>query len=156
MVILMPIMDVSYPDGALSEPDKKKLADWFSRRVISWAGWDGSKSSDSADAIAWATFSPYSQSDCYVGGRKTTRKLFRVAITTPKGAAGADLKLKVIGEVDAMFDSLVEGGLAAGDHRVWTTFVDLEEGDWGSQGKAVTLRGLIEQIAASARSTAPA
>jgi phenylpyruvate tautomerase PptA (4-oxalocrotonate tautomerase family) len=152
----MPIMDVSYPDGALSEADKGKLADWFSRRVISWGGWDSSKNSDSADAIAWATFSPYSQSDCYVGGRKTSRKLFRVAITTPKGAASPDLKRKVIAEIDAMFDSLVEGGLVAGDHRVWTTFVDLEEGDWGSQGQVVTLRGLIEQIAAFARSPAPA
>jgi phenylpyruvate tautomerase PptA (4-oxalocrotonate tautomerase family) len=152
----MPIMDVSCPEGSLPESAKAKLADWFSRRVISWAGWDSSKGSDSADAISWVIFSTHSQADCFVGGKKSDRKLFRVAITTPKGAASPELKRAVIAEVEAMFESLVPGGVAGGDHRVWTTFVDLTEGDWGSQGEVVTLRGLVEKIAASAKAAQPA
>jgi len=147
----MPVIDVSYPKSTFTVNDKQKIAMWFSDKVINWEGWSDDNTTKKADTIAWSTFNEHNQDDIFVGGEPTNRKLIRVSITTPAGAVSDKLKKIIIEEVDELIMSLLSNGDAIEcQDRVWVTFIDLREGDWGSEGKIVTLDNLIQLISGNA------
>ena len=140
----MPMIELTYPKGALSTEAREKVLEDLATRLLAA---ERAPDTEFFRSITWVYANEIDPEALAVGGRPGGEPRFRVQVTVPEGALSDRRK----GELVAAVDSAVSeaAGLGEGDGlRVWTLIRDVPEGNWGAAGEQVRYQQLVEAAAA--------
>lgn len=135
----MPMIDVTLPQGALTEDAKAELVERLTTALIHG---EGAPDNDYVRAIAWCFLDERPAGAVNVGGRAIDRPLYRVVVTVPEGAPGVAGPL-MLGNRNRMVRTMTEQVLAAEGTeytdaeaaRVWVQIREIQDGYWGATGE---------------------
>lgn len=136
----MPMIDVTYPRGAISADAREKLLDELATRLLAA---ERAPDTEFFRSITWVYASELDPEALNVGGRPGGEPRFRVQVTVPEGALSDRRKGELVA---AVHEAVTEAaGLSEEDGlRVWTLIRDVPEGNWGAGGQQVRYQQLVE------------
>lgn len=135
----MPMIDLTLPQGALSEDAKAKVVEQLTTSLIRF---EGAPDNEYVRAIAWCFLDERPAGAIHVGGRAPGRPVYRLVLTVPEGAPGVSGPL-LLGNRDLMVRTMTEHVLAAEGTpyseaeaaRVWVQIREIRDGYWGAMGE---------------------
>jgi phenylpyruvate tautomerase PptA (4-oxalocrotonate tautomerase family) len=137
----MPMLEVTYPKGALSSEAREGLLEELATRLLRA---ERAPDTEFFRSITWVYANEIDPESLAVGGRRDdTAPRFRVEVTIPEGALSDRRK----GELVAAVNEAVSEAAGLGDEdglRVWTLIHDVPEGNWGAAGQQVRYQQLVE------------
>jgi phenylpyruvate tautomerase PptA (4-oxalocrotonate tautomerase family) len=149
----MPMIDLTYPKGSISEDARAELLEELATKLLAA---EKAPDTDFFRSITWVYANEVDPESLAVGGRPGGEPRFRVQITVPEGAL-SDRRKGIL--VDAVNQAVLKAaGLPESEGlRVWTLIRDVPDGNWGAAGQQVRYQQLVEYAAAEReRAGAPA
>jgi phenylpyruvate tautomerase PptA (4-oxalocrotonate tautomerase family) len=140
----MPMIEFTYPRGALSAEGREQLLEELATRLLKA---ERAPDTEFFRSITWVYANEIDPDAIAVGGRPGGEPRFRVQVTVPEGALSDRRKGEL---VDAVNSAVLEAaGLSEGDGlRVWTIIRDVPDGNWGAAGQQVRYKQLVEMAKA--------
>jgi phenylpyruvate tautomerase PptA (4-oxalocrotonate tautomerase family) len=137
----MPMIELTYPQGALDAEAKETLVDELATKLLSR---EGAPDTDFFRSITWVYVNEVPAGSLAVGGRDTDAEpRFRVQVTVPEGALSERRKAGLVADVHEVVSAAAGLGEAESLH-VWTLIRDVPEGNWGAAGQLVRFQQLAE------------
>jgi phenylpyruvate tautomerase PptA (4-oxalocrotonate tautomerase family) len=148
----MPMIELTYPKGAVSAEARDGLLDELATRLLAA---ERAPDTEFFRSITWVYANEIDPESLAVGGRRDdTAPRFRVQVTVPDGALSDRRKGELVAAVDEAVTQAA--GLGPDDGlRVWTVIRDVPDGNWGAAGQQVRYQQLVE-LAKGEREEAPA
>ena len=146
----MPMIDVTYPSGAIAPEAKAELLDELATKLLEA---EGAPDTDFFRSITWVYPNEIDPASLAVGGRSGGEPRFRVQITVPDGALSDRRKGILVTSVNEAV--LRAAGLPESEGiRVWTLIREVPDGNWGAAGQQVRYAQLVEAAKAERERTA--
>ncbi len=140
----MPMIDVTYPSGAIAPEAKAELLEELATKLL-----EAERAPDTEffRSITWVFANEIDPESLAVGGRPGGEPRFRVQITVPDGAL-SDRRKGIL--VDSVNQAVLRAaGLPESEGiRVWTLIGEVPDGNWGAAGQQVRYQQLVEAAAA--------
>jgi phenylpyruvate tautomerase PptA (4-oxalocrotonate tautomerase family) len=134
----MPLLDVTYPQGALSEEARGRLADELTSAVLRA---ERAPDNDFFRGVTWVHLHELPRHAVYAGGRPVDQPTFKVEVTTPEGALSDRRRKEFVAEATSAVREAAgipeEEGL-----RVFVLCHEIPEGSWGAAGQVVEFAAL--------------
>jgi phenylpyruvate tautomerase PptA (4-oxalocrotonate tautomerase family) len=136
----MPMIDVTYPEGAVAEDARAKLVDDLTTALLRA---ERAPDTDFFRSITWVYLHELPAHAVNTSGRPTEQPIFRVMVTTPEGALSDRRRAEM---VEAGTAAVLEAaGLTQEDSmRVWVIMREVDEGSWGAAGQVIQFKQLVE------------
>ena len=136
----MPMIDVTYPEGALDEDARTKLVDDLTTALLRA---ERAPDTDFFRSVTWVYVHELPAGAINSSGRPVEDPTFRVMVTTPEGALSDRRRAEM---VEAGTAAVLEAaGLGPEDAmRVWILMREINEGSWGAGGQVVQFKQLVE------------
>jgi phenylpyruvate tautomerase PptA (4-oxalocrotonate tautomerase family) len=139
----MPIMDLTYPAGALTAEARATLADDLTTVLLRA---ERAPDTDFFRSITWLYVHELPQDSVLAAGRPVEAPTFRLDVTVPEGALSDRRKEELVKEATARL--LDAGGLALQDSlRAWVLIREVPDGNWGAAGNVVRFEQLRQAAA---------
>ncbi len=141
----MPMIEFTYPKGALSPEAREGVLDELATRLLKA---ERAPDTEFFRSITWVYANEIDPEHLAVGGRPGGEPRFRVQVTVPEGALSDSRK----GELVAAVNEAVSEAAGLGDEdglRVWTLIRDVPEGNWGAAGQQVRFQQLVDAAKAA-------
>jgi phenylpyruvate tautomerase PptA (4-oxalocrotonate tautomerase family) len=148
----MPILDVTYPAGAIPDPAREGLIDELTKAVLRA---ERAPDTDLVRSITWVFIHELPPDDVLAGGLPPRTPPIRVEVTTPEGALSPSRRSELIAAATSAVCEAV-GIDAPGATSVWVLLRDVPEGSWGAGGEVVRLSALRELAEAERERSAAA
>ena len=146
----IPLMDLTYPAGALSEDALDALTEELTT-VLLWA--ERAPDTDFFRTITWLSVHELPRPSVRAAGRPVSEPTFRLDVTVPDGALSERRKEELVAEATRAIGAA--GGLGEADApRIWGLILEMPDGNWGAGGQVVRFEQL-RQAAAAQRAQAP-
>jgi phenylpyruvate tautomerase PptA (4-oxalocrotonate tautomerase family) len=134
----MPMIDLTLPEGALSDDARSELVEQLTTTLI--AG-EGAPDNEYVRAITWCFVDERPAGAINVGGTPAERPIYRVTLTVPEGAPAVHGPL-MLANRDKLVRDVTERVLEAEGTpysdaeaaRVWVQIREIGEGYWGGFG----------------------
>ena len=146
----MPMIEFTYPKGALSSDAREGLLDELATRLLKA---ERAPDTEFFRSITWVYANEIDPENLAVGGRPGGEPRFRVQVTVPEGALSDRRKGELVAAVNEAVSEAAGLGEADG-LRVWTLIRDVPEGNWGAAGQQVRYQQLVEAAKAAREETA--
>jgi phenylpyruvate tautomerase PptA (4-oxalocrotonate tautomerase family) len=146
----MPMIDLTFPEGALSEDALDGLADSLMRALL--RSEHVPEDNAARELVSWVHVHELPARRMYAGGRrlKSGEPFFRLDISIPAGVVNADDKAGFIADATRLV--LEAAGADPGDveaaSRVWVLYREIP-GGWGASGRLLSLRQIAKIVGAS-------
>lgn len=128
----MPLMDLIYPEGALTEDARTELLQTLWRTCLRW---EGVPETPATASIAWVYLDERPRAALSVGGESLTQAVYRVHVRV---MAGFMDQVRVDGMVRDVTDAIVKAdgtdGDGSGRPRVFCLVEEVPSGSWGVDG----------------------
>jgi phenylpyruvate tautomerase PptA (4-oxalocrotonate tautomerase family) len=142
----MPMIDLTLPEGALTDDAKKTLVEELTTTLIRM---EGAPDNEYVRAITWVFVDERPHGAIAVGGAPAERPVYRVQLTVPEGAPGIHGPL-VAKNRQALVEQVTERVLAAEGTeptpaeagRVWVQIREIPDGFWGGFGKIARMEDI--------------
>lgn len=145
----MPLIDLTYPQGALSEEQRTTLVDELTTVLLRA---ERAPDTEFFRSITWVYVHELPVGTVLAGGRPVEQPTFRVGVTVPQGALSDRRKAELVREATRVVAETA--GLGDADLlRVWVLISEVPEGNWGAAGNVVAFEQL-RQAAAQQREAA--
>ena len=145
----MPIMDVTYPQGALSDDARDELMEELTAVLLRA---ERAPDTEFFRSVTWVFVHELPAAHVYTAARPVEAPVFRVEATTPEGALSDRRREElVVAATDA-----VRRAAGLGDDDLLRVFVlchEIDEGSWGAGGQVVRFSALREAAAAERERT---
>lgn len=142
----MPVIDIEYPKGALSEKAKQELPGRLGQLAI---GYEGLKGSRFAEAFTWVYLHEQPAAHVTQVAGPPPKPIYRVRFTTLQTLLNHEDKHRLGTDVaKAVYE--VEGSKWNEEeayNRVWVFFEDVREGDWIAGARINNLKALRKRVA---------
>ena len=138
----MPIMDVTYPEGALTPEARDTLIEELTTVLLRA---ERAPDTDFFRSVTWVFV--HEVPHVYTAGKPAEQSIFRIDATTPQGA----LSDRRRGELVANATDAVQRAANIPDDQLLRVFVlchEVDEGSWGAAGQVVQFAALRETAAA--------
>jgi len=136
----MPLMDITYPAGALSTDQRTELADELTTILLRA---ERAPDTDFFRQVTWVNVHEL-PADCVIAaGRPVTAPTFRIDVTTPEGALSDRRRKELVTEATAAVRETA-GIPEEQALRVWVLCHEVAEGSWGAGGHVVEFTALRE------------
>ena len=146
----MPIMDVTYPEGALSPQARDELVDELTAVLLRA---ERAPDTDFFRSVTWVFV--HEVPHVYTAGRPVEAPVFRIEATTPEGALSDRRREEFV--ASATEAARRAAGLGEDDLlRVFVLCHEVDEGSWGAGGQVVRFAALRETAAAERAAKAEA
>jgi phenylpyruvate tautomerase PptA (4-oxalocrotonate tautomerase family) len=153
----MPMIDLTFPEGALSEDALDSLADSLMRALL--RSEHVPEDNAARELVSWVHVHELPAGRMYAGGRRlqSGEPFFRVDISIPAGVVDAEDKASFIAEAT----SLILGAAGAGPDdreaaaRVWVLYREIA-GGWGASGRLLSNRQIAKIVGTSEERVAEA
>ena len=149
----MPMIDVTLPEGALSEEQRNALGERLTNTILKW---EGAAEIPFSRQITVVYFDERPAGSVYVAGEQETQTRYRVLITIPEGSIKEDeRKANLVEEVTR--DILEVDGTddESASFRVWVFIHEVPDGHWAGAGQIFRLRDIVK-LARSGGEVVPA
>lgn len=125
----MPIIDISFPQGALSEQAKQDLPNVLGQIAL---GYEGLKGSRFAEAFTWVYVNELPQAQVTQVSGTPPKPIYRVRFTTLQTLLDDESKKRLgVDTARAIYQAEATSWNAREAHnRVWTFFEKIRQGDW--------------------------
>jgi phenylpyruvate tautomerase PptA (4-oxalocrotonate tautomerase family) len=134
----MPLLDVTYPQGALSEDARERLADELTAALLRA---ERAPDTEFFRSITWLYLHELPVHAVRRAGRPADPPTFKVEATTPEGALSDRRRKEFV--ADATRAVREAAGIAEEDAlRVWVLCHEVAEGSWGAAGQVVEFAAL--------------
>jgi phenylpyruvate tautomerase PptA (4-oxalocrotonate tautomerase family) len=142
----MPLLELTYPSGALSEEDRNVLANELTTVLLRA---EGAPDTDFFRGITWVHVHELAPGAMLAAGRPVGEPTFLIRATVPQGALSDRRKERLVAEATRAVSDIA--GLSESDGlRVWVLVNEVPEGNWGAAGNVVHFEQL-RQLAAEQR-----
>jgi phenylpyruvate tautomerase PptA (4-oxalocrotonate tautomerase family) len=129
----MPIMDLSYPAGALEPEARTALVDDLTTVLLRA---ERAPDTDFFRSIAWVYVHELPGGCVLASGRPVDEPTFRLQVTIPDGALSDRRKQELV--ENATKTIMNAAGLREGDAlRVWVLINEVPDGNWGAAGNVI-------------------
>jgi phenylpyruvate tautomerase PptA (4-oxalocrotonate tautomerase family) len=136
----MPMIELTYPRGALAPDAREGLLDELATRLLAA---ERAPDTEFFRSITWVYANEIDPEALAVGGRPGGDPRFRIQVTVPDGALSDRRKGELVAAVNSAV--LEAAGLDESEGlRVWTLIRDVPEGNWGAAGQQVRYQQLVE------------
>lgn len=139
----MPLMDLTYPSGALAPDVRAALVDELTTVLLRA---ERAPDSEFFRKITWVYVHELPEGAVLSAGRPVPEPTFRVEVSVPEGALSQRRKQELVAEATrAVLDA---AGLDEGDGlRVWVLIREVPEGNWGAAGNVIRFEQLRQAAA---------
>jgi phenylpyruvate tautomerase PptA (4-oxalocrotonate tautomerase family) len=147
------MIDVTLPDGALSEEQRGALAERLTNTILKW---EGAAEIPFSRQITLVYFDERPAGSIYVAGEQAIDPRYRVLVTIPEGSIREDGRKA--GLVEEITRDVLEVDGTVGDEaalRVWVFIHEVPDGHWAGAGRIFRLRDIVK-LARSGGEVAPA
>jgi len=128
----MPLMDVIYPEGALTAEARAELLETLWHTCLQW---EGVPETPATASIAWVYLDERPRAAISVGGESLTQSVYRVHVRVMSGFME---QTRVDGMVRDVTDAIVKAdgtdGDGSGRPRVYCIVEEVPSGTWGVDG----------------------
>ena len=139
----MPIMDVTYPEGALTADQRTELADELTTVLLRA---ERAPDTDFFREVTWVFMHELPAGAVLTAGRPVEKPIFRVICTTPEGALSDRRRQELVAEATRAVREVA--GIAEEDAmRIFVLCREIDEGSWGAGGHVIQ----FEQLRAAAK-----
>src|SRR4029079_5162848 len=147
------MIDVTLPEGALSEEQRNTLGERLTNTILKW---EGAAEIPFSRQITVVYFDERPAGSVYVAGEQERQPRYRVLITIPEGSIKEDERKGGLVE-EVTRDSLeVDGtGDETASFRVWVFIHEVPDGHWAGAGQIFRLRDIVK-LARSGGEVVPA
>ena len=149
----MPMIDVTLPEGALTEDQRNALGERLTNTILKW---EGAAEIPFSRQITVVYFDERPAGTIYVAGAPESKPRYRVLITIPEGSITDDERKA--GLVEEVTRDVLEASGAEGDEaafRVWVFIHEVPDGHWAGAGRIFRLRDIVK-LARSGGEVVPA
>jgi phenylpyruvate tautomerase PptA (4-oxalocrotonate tautomerase family) len=149
----VPMIDVTLPEGVLSEEQRNALGERLTNTILKW---EGAAEIPFSRQITLVYFDERPAGSIYVAGQQAAEPRYRVLVTIPEGSIKDDeRKAGLVAEVTR--DVLDAEGTAddAAAMRVWVFLHEVPDGHWAGAGQIFRLRDIVK-LARSGGEVVPA
>ncbi|MDT7680155.1 MAG: hypothetical protein QOG57_465 [Pseudonocardiales bacterium] len=129
----MPMIDLTYPAGAMSESAKTELLQTLWRTCLRW---EALPESPATASIAWVYLDERPPAHISVGGAEPARPVYRAQVSV---MAGFMEQSRIDGLVREVTDAILKadgGGSDGATPRVFCLVAEIPSGTWGVDGAA--------------------
>jgi phenylpyruvate tautomerase PptA (4-oxalocrotonate tautomerase family) len=134
----MPLIDLTYPQGALTEEARDRLTDELTAALLRA---ERAPDTEFFRSITWLYVHELPAGAVRSAGRPADPPTFRVEATTPEGALSDRRRKEFVAEATrAVRDAA--GIPEAEGLRVWVLCHEVPEGSWGAGGQVVEFQAL--------------
>ena len=149
----MPMIDLTLPEGALTEAAIAVLVEELTTALIEG---EGAPDNEYVRAITLAFVDERPASAIKVGGRDAEKPVYRVVFTVPEGAPGvhgplmqANRERLVRRVTKLVLDAEGTPFTPAEAQRVWVQMREIRDGHWGGFGELATMEDIATYAGAS-------
>lgn len=131
----MPLIDVIYPQGALSAPALKKLESTLWEKALKWEAIEANATSAS---VAWAYLDERPRQSVSAGGKPITQNIYRINVRVMVGFMD---QVRIDGMARELTDAVLEADGSNGDAsgpRVFCIIEEIPSGTWSIDGSTWT------------------
>ena len=139
----MPIMDVTYPEGALTADQRTELADELTTVLLRA---ERAPDTDFFRSVTWVFVHELPEGAILSAGRPVEQPIFRVDVTTPQGALSDRRRQELVAEATRVVRE-VAAVPEEDAMRIWVLCREIDEGSWGAGGQVIQ----FEQLRAAAK-----
>jgi len=139
----MPIMDVTYPEGALTADQRTELANELTTVLLRA---ERAPDTDFFRSVTWVFVHELPEGSILSAGRPVAQPVFRIDVTTPQGALSDRRRQELVAEATRVVRDVT--GIPEDDAmRIWVLCREIDEGSWGAGGHVIQ----FEQLRAAAK-----
>ena len=136
----MPMIDITYPEGALSAEQRGQLADELTTALLRA---ERAPDTEFFRSITWAYVHELPAGMVISAGVPATKPTFRIEVTTPEGALSDRRRAELVAEATRVVREIA--GISEEEAlRVWVICNEVPEGRWGAAGQVVHFEQLRE------------
>jgi phenylpyruvate tautomerase PptA (4-oxalocrotonate tautomerase family) len=145
----MPIFEVTYPQGALTEEARSELMEGLTTALLKA---ERAPDTDFFRSVTWSYLHELPTGAVHAAGRPVTEPTFKIDVTTPEGALSDRRREEFVAEATGLVRQAA--GISEEDAlRVWVLHHEVAEGSWGAGGQVIRFEQL-RSIAAEQRDAA--
>lgn len=136
----MPMIDLTFPAGALDAESKATLLDELATTLLRA---ERAPDTEFFRSITWVYAHEVPADTLAVGGRAGGEPRFRLEVTIPEGALSDRRKDELV----AGFHEVVSRAAGLSDEdglRVWTLIHEVKDGNWAAAGQVIRFSQLVE------------
>jgi phenylpyruvate tautomerase PptA (4-oxalocrotonate tautomerase family) len=149
----VPMIDVTLPEGALSEDQRNTLGERLTNTILKW---EGAAEIPFSRQITVVYFDERPAGSVYVAGEQETQTRYRVLITIPEGSIKEDeRKAGLVEEVTRDILEVDGTNDETAAFRVWVFIHEVPDGHWAGAGQIFRLRDIVK-LARSGGEVVPA
>ena len=137
----MPIMDVTYPEGALSADARDELVEELTTVLLRA---ERAPDTEFFRSVTWVFVHELPATHVYTAARPAEAPIFRIDTTTPQGALSDRRREELVVAAVRRIADVPEDELL----RVFVLCHEVDEGSWGAAGQVVRFAALREAAAA--------
>jgi len=139
----MPLIDLTYPQGALTAEQRAELAHQLTTALLRA---ERAPDTEFFRSITWCYVHELPQDAVLSAGRPVAEPTFRVEVTTPEGALSDRRRAELVAEATRVVREIA--GIGEQDAlRIWVLCHEVPEGSWGAGGQVVR----FQQLATAAK-----
>jgi len=147
----MPLIDITYPEGALTGQQREELANGLTAALLRA---ERAPDTEFFRSITWTYVHELPGGAVFTAGRPVFEPTFRIQATTPQGALSDRRRAEFVAEATRVVREVA--GIAEQDAlRIWVLCHEVPEGSWGAGGQVVQFQQLVG-AAQQQREQAPA
>jgi phenylpyruvate tautomerase PptA (4-oxalocrotonate tautomerase family) len=147
------MIDVTLPEGALSEDQRNTLGERLTNTILKW---EGAAEIPFSRQITVVYFDERPAGSVYVAGEQETQTRYRVLITIPEGSIKEDeRKAGLVEEVTRDILEVDGTNDETAAFRVWVFIHEVPDGHWAGAGQIFRLRDIVK-LARSGGEVVPA
>ena len=136
----MPMIDVTYPEGALAPDARANLIEDLTTSLLRA---ERAPDTEFFRNITWVYVHELPEGSVLAAGKPVAEPTFRIEVTTPEGALSDRRRKEMVESATAAV--LEASGLSPEDSiRVWVVMREIDEGSWGAAGQVVQFKQLVE------------
>lgn len=143
----MPMIDLTMPEGAISDQKLPRLMDELSTTLIAW---EGAPDNERTRSVTWGFVHQLRWDQVFAGGATPGLPLYRVQVTVPDKTLLRSNNERKTGLIRAVTERVLsaEGSSCDGDNlgRVWCLIHEVPDGNWGAFAGQFTMREILKYI----------
>jgi phenylpyruvate tautomerase PptA (4-oxalocrotonate tautomerase family) len=134
------MIDVTYPEGALTENERSTLAEELTTALLRA---ERAPDTEFFRNVTWIYLHELPQGAVMAAGRPVSEATFRLEVTTPEGALSDRRRAEFVSEATRVVREVT--GIAD-EHslRIWVLCREIDEGSWGAGGNVIQFQQLRE------------
>jgi phenylpyruvate tautomerase PptA (4-oxalocrotonate tautomerase family) len=136
------MLDVTIPEGALSEEAERRLLSRLTDVLLEHEGAD--PTNPVARSVAWVYL--HRPAKVFVAGEPEQEPHYRVVVTVPQGQFDDERRSAMVAAVTEAVLDAEEGTRRRDASRVWVFPTEMPEGTWGAAGRIVRLADIVDLV----------